>query len=342
MAVTIRQVAQEAGVSTAAVSKVLHGRGQSVRVSEERAVQIREVAARLNYRPNALARQLRMSRTHTVGLVFENFVGIGSGPLYYVHMLDGVGTEVFSRHYRLTILAELADDDIVSCLSDSQLEGVIWCKLTRDEKTVRMIHECPIPIVALNASAPETPTEAVFVACDNDAGIELAVDHLWQMGHRHIAFLHEEEEHATPDTLARKHAYEAAMTRRNGELDVLKWSWSFDELAEWWAAKPACTAVIAWSERAAGQFLRRAHEIGLRLPDELSLIGFDSTPFCDTTTPRLTAVRQPITDMAGHAARILFDLIDGRSPDQHSFIFPCTLDVRDSTAIPRLKAEEAL
>lgn len=341
MAITLREVAKQAGVSTAAVSKVLHGRGKSVRVSSEKAAIIKQIAQDLQYRPNALARQLRSSRTHTVGLIFENFYGISDGPLYYTHLLDGAARVLFPQHFRITILPEIDHDDMLGSLGDGQLEGVIWCKLARDDEVVRLIHECPIPIVAMNTPAPVEPTEAVFVSCDNEGGIELAVDHLWKLGHRKILFVREEEEVSTPDCIARLNGFAEAMRRRGGEIaeaDVATWDWRFDQMDDWAALPNRHTAILAWSERSGAQILKRAADLGISVPNELSVVGFDSTQYCETTKPRLTAVRQPIAEMAGHAAKTLLTMIAGQTPPQLSFSFPCTLDVRDSTA-PPLKVE---
>lgn len=349
MAVTLKEVATAAGVSTAAVSKVLHGGTGTVRVSVEKAVIIREVAERLEYRPNVLARNLRNSRTRTIGLIWESFSGIASGPLYFMHLLDGIGTEILKHHYRLTILPELPNESILASLGDGQLEGVIWCKLARDAETLRLIHDCPIPIVALNAPAPSIHTEAVFVDCENEAGIELAVAHLWELGHRRIAFLSEWEDETTPDRGAREAGFKEAMTRRNAfhDEDILVWGWLLDEFGQWWQAKPPYTAVICWSERTAASLLKQALNHGVSVPNQLSVVGFDSTQFCETTHPRLTAVRQPISEMATYATRALFTLIGLTESESHSQSFPCGLDVRDSTSVPRtedtrLKAEETL
>jgi LacI family transcriptional regulator len=335
--VTIKEVAQAAGVSVAAVSKVLHGRGDSVRVSQAKAQHIRTVAKDLAYVPNALARSLRCSRTQTVGLFFENLAGIAAGPLYTMHLLDGVASEVFRNHYRLTLLSEIDAQDRTGSLADGRLDGVIWCKLARDEETLRLIHECPIPIVALNTVAPGRPSDAVFISCDNEGGIELAVDHLWSLGHRRILFLRESEEADVPDGIDRLNAFSRSMCRRGvdvGPDDVATWDWYLNDFAAWWASKPPHTAVLCWSERCAGAFLNRCAEAGVRVPDEFSVVGFDSTQYCEATHPRLTAVCQPIGEMAAHAARTLLAMIDGVRPEQSSFVFPCTLDVRDSTAPP--------
>jgi len=176
--VTLRDVAEAANVSTAAVSKVLHGGGPGVRVSELRANQIREAAERLNYRVNAVARNLRTSRTHTVGVLFENLRGLADGPLYTTHLIDGVASVLFRNRYRLTVLAEIDHNDIIGSLGDGQLEGVIWCKLARDRETVGLIRNIPIPIVAFNAAAQSEGTATIYVNCDNEGGMDLAVRHL--------------------------------------------------------------------------------------------------------------------------------------------------------------------
>ena len=328
-----------ANVSTAAVSRVLHGGGSSVRVSELRAKHIREVAEQMNYRVNAVARNLRTSKTHTIGVLFENLRGLSDGPLYITYLLDGVSSVIFNKGYRLSVLAEVDHQDIIGSLGDGQLDGVIWCKLARDEETLNLIRRTPIPIVALNAAMPEVGADATFVNCDNEGGMELAVDHLWELGHRKIGFLYEHEEANTPDCIARRDGFTKAILSRGGSLHIIESSWHLDGIEAEVKAQ-GCSAVVCWTESVADRLLTRMARAGVSVPSEMSVIGFDSTLYCETTTPRLTAVRQPIREMAAHAAQTLLDLITGQASGQISTIFPCTLDVRGSTAI-YLNAEES-
>ncbi len=337
MGVTIKEVARAAGVSSAAVSRVLHGRGSNIRVSEARASEIRRVAAELSYVPNALARSLRVNRTHTIGLLFENFDGIASGPLYIVGLLDGVARTIFPRHYRLTILSEFDHDNVFGSLGDGRLDGVIWCKMARDDRVLEQIRTCPIPIVAMNGTGGEVG--AAFVACDNRQGIELALDHLAELGHRRLLFVNEREEDDVPDRIERRDAFLDGAARRGLKADAVSWGWDLDEFDAYRAAGGDHTAIVGWSERCAAAILKRADALGLSLPQDLSVVGFDSTDFCETTTPRLTAIRQPIGEMAARAATTLIDLIEGtplegEAPRPSSTLFPCTLDVRGSTARP--------
>ncbi len=335
--VTLRQVAEEAGVSIAAVSKVLHGRGDSVRVGEERAQAIRKVAERLNYVPNLSARQLRTNRTNTVGLLFENFGEISAGPQYYVHLLDGVASELFSRHYRLTILPEFDHHAPLQSLADGRVDGLIWCKLPGTPSFLDQFREFSLPCVALNAPPPQAADGKVaFVSCDNNAGSWLVINHLVELGHRRILFALERREEDTPDARARLQGFFAACHQHGiwvGEEDVVTWSTDAQEFPAWWNQRTGHTAIYAWNERLGAEILRAADRIELRIPEQLSVVGFDSTQYCETTVPRLTAVNQPIREMSQYAAKILLDQIEGGSSERYSVIFPCTLDVRDSTAI---------
>ncbi|RYG24309.1 LacI family transcriptional regulator [bacterium] len=332
MGVTIKEVAKAAGVSSAAVSCVLHGRGTNIRVSEARAEQIRRVAAELRYVPNALARSLRVNRTHTIGLLFENFSGIASGPRYIVTLLDGVARTIFPLHYRLTILSEFDHDNVFGSLGDGRLDGVIWCKMARDDKVLEQIRTCPIPIVSMNGTGGGAGT--AFVACDNRQGIELALDHLAELGHRSVLFVNEREEDDAPDCLERREAFLSGLASRGMTGEAVSWGWDLREFSLYRQAGGNHTAIVAWSERCAGQLLARAAECGLSVPEDLSVVGFDSTEYCETTQPRLTAVRQPIYDMAARASETLIDLIEGTESLPSSTLFPCTLDIRGSTARP--------
>lgn len=335
---TMKEVAEAAGVSVSAVCKVLHGKGKSIRVSESTASHIRQIAERLKYHPNALARSLRLSRTNNVGLVFEHFGSIAAGPLYYVHLLDGISSELFRNHYRLTIMPEIPFESAAQILNDGRLDGVIWCKMPEDRALHRELAERHIPIVALNAPPPAESPLPFFISCDNEGGMRLGVEHLRALGHRRIAFAMELGEVETPDAQARLRGFQKAMGEFGlpcGEDDVVTWSTQADELRWWLDNSPPQTAIFAWNERLAGEILTQARQIGLKVPGDLSVVGFDSTLYCESTVPKLTAVRQPVKAMAQTAAALLIDLIEGRPVERHPYTFPCALDVRESTTHPR-------
>ncbi|HVL38017.1 MAG TPA: LacI family DNA-binding transcriptional regulator [Fimbriimonadaceae bacterium] len=338
MAVTIRDVAEAAGVSSMAVSKVLHGRGTNVRVSAETAEAIKRAASELRYQPNVLARSLRSRRTHTLGLIFNNFGRLAGGSQYMVQLLDGMTSAAFQAGYSLTICPKLAASDSVSLLNDGRFDGVVWGKVLQDDEMLEHLEHAPVPVVALHISHPTSLGRTSFVCCDNDGGLELAVDHLYRLGHRRIAFVADQENLDAQETRLRGDAFKKAMTRRNlscSDTDVLCWHESGTDLVEYWRAGARHTALILKSEEMAGNVLGMARGLGIQVPEDLSIVGFDSSPYCEATTPRMTAIRQPIEQMASKAVQLLVDCIEGRADKGQHLVFPCGFDIRESTSRPR-------
>ncbi len=338
---TLKQVALEAGVSVGLVSKVLHGRGSTIRVSQERAKAVREAAARLRYRPNVVARQLRMSRTNTIGLMWDRMQRIADGPMYYVLLLDGVAAKLFENHYSLMILPEVPADGPIASLCDRRLDGMIWCKMPHEEALFEEIHHSNLAVVALNSAPPRDDLDVPFISCDNEGGSELVAGHLTSLGHRRILFALDAGWQSAPDAWARLNGFRTAMAKRNlpfGDEDIAEWFVTPESIGEWWESRPPHTAIFAWHEGLAGKILAAAEVCGIPVPEAFSVVGFDSTRFCESTKPRLTAVRQPIREMAESAAQLLVELIAGNAP-RTSQSFPCTLDVRDSTSSPSFRLD---
>ena len=335
---TLKQVAETAGVSITAVSKVLHGSDSNVRVSDKTAEHIRSVAAELKYVPNGHARSLRTRRSNTVGLVFENIGHLADGSLFNAMMLDSIGQAVFRRHYRLTILSEIDYEQSIAGLGDGRLDGVVWCKLSANRTVLNRIEDLKIPCVALCSPPPDGLHSVTFFTCDNEGGASMIVHRMVELGHRRILFVLESGEAMTPDAQARLSGFLSACSNLGIEVseeDVVVWSYEATEFQEWWAAEPAHTAVFAWNEGVAGNVLKKASEASVSVPKELSVVGFDSTPYCDTTTPKLTAVRQPISVMAKAATEHLFRLLAGEEVVSQDMVFDCSVDERESLARPR-------
>lgn len=336
MPYTLSEIAKAAGVSQSVVSKVLHNAKTSVRVSDLRATQIRRIAEEMGYVPNSLARSLRTTKTQTIGVVFQDLAGIGQGLLYITYLLEGISQVAFPE-YRITMIAHVDPIKASEALWDGRVDGVIWCHLVRDEETEARMRKAAIPIVALAAPSKLEVENTTFVRCDNEEGMRLAVEHLHGLGHRKFLFVRERQEETTSDCVDRLDGVKRALEDLGcplGQDDVKSWSWDLNEFENWWQSAPPNTAIVCWTERCAGAFLRQCERFGVAVPERLSVVGFDSTHFCEATRPRLTAVRQPVVEMASFATQTLLDRISGLVPSQRTYSFPCSLDIRESTARP--------
>jgi LacI family transcriptional regulator len=167
--------------------------------------------------------------------------------------------------------------------------------------------------------------------CDNDQGIALAVDHLVSLGHRRIAFAFREEE-VFGELAPRRHAFVRHLKRNGIEpadediiaLQVDSLERSFDRFRRY-------TGLVTVNDGAASLVLDYAERAGFPIPDKLSVVGFDSTPFCLGLRPRLTSVFQPLAAMGRYASDLLVKSIRDETPDPFNIVLPCSLDLRDST-----------
>jgi len=337
MATTIRDVAEAAGVSAMAVSKVLHGTGSTVRVSAETAANIKRVATELRYQPNRLARSFRQQKTYTIGLVFSHFGRIGEADGYFAALLNGAMSATFNSEYSLTICPKLAMSSESGQINDGRFDGLLWCKPDYSMESGESIRLSKIPIVMMHAPAGEGPEVPRF-CCDNELGLRLAVSHLVGLGHRRIAFLSDHFNHTTAEGRVRTAAFRSAKLEHgleDSDTDLLYWGQDCAEMEAFIAQPDRPTALIVFSELHAVYALRKAEQLGISVPGDLSVIGYDSTAFCETTRPRLTAISQPIERMMFDATTKLIEYIEAGKSGHESAIYPCGLDIRESTGRPK-------
>lgn len=322
-----------------AVSKVLHGTGRNVRVSDETSELIRKVAREMRYQPNHLARSFRNRRTNTIGVVFQHFDRLSEENPYYPQLLNGVMATLFPADYTLALCPKLVQRSEEGAISDGRFDGVLWCRPDFTEASVEGLRHSSIPVVMMHAPPGSAPGVPTFCA-DNDGALRLVIDHLTGLGHRYIGFVIDPVNEHTAEGRARGGAFMKACDAAGVEGEVLVWDYDASELEDYRTSHPPHTALVAFSDTLAGRLLAVCQRLGIRVPHELSIVGFDSSSFCETTTPRLTSVFQPVERIAREATAHLLALISGEASTAEpiSSIYDCGLDIRDSTSRPASSA----
>jgi LacI family transcriptional regulator len=294
---------------------------------------IREAAEKLRYQPNHLARNFRNKRTRTIGLAFEDFQRIGDTTGYFSQLLNGVMSATFAADYSLTICPKLIKDSLQGIVFDGRFDGVLWCVPDMSEATRTAIENSPVPIVVVHY--PGDSLNVPTFCCDNAQGLRLGVEHLKMLGHTRIAFAVDYCSRRSVEADCRISCFINAMRDVGldvGDGDVLLWDHDGADLENHLKNGPGHSAIICFSESHAVSLLRTAQRIGLSVPKDLSIIGFDSTAFCETTVPRLTAISQPVEQMAHDAAKHLLACIEGDVRAASYNFYPCGLDIRESTS----------
>lgn len=335
MPVTIRDVAKAAGCSPMAVSKVLHGRGGTVRVGAERAEHIRKIAAELNYVPNQIARALRGERRFNIGLVMDSLYPMSIGSRYLAHLYDGMQSASFKHGYSLTICPKLHADH-KRFLADGRFDGVVWGKYLLDHETIEIANRFDIKIVHLHVPPHLALDDKhdYFCAKNREAMI-LGVRHLYDLGHRRIDFGMDADNIGSAEDADRWGGFQDACNSLGIPVGRRVEMYYTDEDAHQWLTDPQRgTAIVLRTENLAERIFSVGRSLGLEAPSDYSVVGFDSTAFCDTLSPKLTAIKQPIEQMAYDAVEVLIRRIEGKPVDSTIHLYDCGFDVRESTGPP--------
>ncbi len=330
---TLDTVAQAAGVSKATVSKVLNGRGDVAAATRER---VHEAIGSLGYVPST-GRRVH-DTTPTVTVLFDAFVN-----LYSAQVLSGVVSAGNEQGVDV-VVTHLAESSALTPgwfrgLSAKGRQGLIVVTTEVRPDQVRACADAGLGLVAVDPVSidPSTTDQLVSVSATNWSGGLQATEHLLGLGHRRIGFAGGPP--ASRPAQQRLHGHLAALSSRDVVLDdslVLQVGFSHEDgramagrLLD--LADPP-TAIVAGCDASALGVMEEARRRGLRLPEDLSIVGFDDTYAAAWTSPQLTTVRQPMREMGRVALRTLLGLAQGQRPETHHFELATTLIERSSTA----------
>jgi len=324
-----------------AVSAVLNGAGgRKVTVTAEKAERIRQAARELRYQPNHMARTFRSGRTGQVAVVFQNFGRFNPRSPYRAEVMNGVMEALFPHDYTLSLCPKLIRSGDPDFVSDGRFDGILWCRPDLTEASAITLQEASVPVVMMHAP-PGTVLGVPTFCADNGSAMRRVVSHLVGLGHERLAFLIDPVSEHSVEGQARAEALKSAAWRAGLlEPEVVVLPKDHSILARY--AKPDAphTALVCFSDELAAYVLASCEAFGVDVPGHVSVIGFDSSPLCDTTRPRLTSVAQPVERMAFEATTHLLSLI--RSAEEGvppvaatSILYDCGLELRDSTGPAR-------
>jgi LacI family transcriptional regulator len=339
---TIKDVAARAGVSLKTVSRVVNNE-PSVRPRTRDKVQ-REIDA-LGYQPDPFARSLRSTRTYALGLVYDNpnahyIINLQRGVLS-VCRASGFGLQIHPCNASSPVLA----DELCELVRRSRLAGLILAPpMSEQPELIRRLAAAKIPFMRI-ISARQDPQDGhpcVYVD-DRDAAYAIT-EHLIQLGHQRIGFLWGGRDHRS--SIERHQGYEDALRDYGVALDrklVVQGDFTFDDgfrgARKLLALKDRPTAIFGSNDEIAAGVLAAAHSDGINVPYELSIAGFEDSPFSKQSWPALTTARQATEEIARHAAQQLIANLEHAARGEPVGLanegFSPELVVRDSTAPPR-------
>ncbi|RFA35775.1 transcriptional regulator [Alkalilimnicola ehrlichii] len=323
----MQEVARVAGVSISTVSRILNG---TARVSREKRQAVQDAIAQLNFEPNRLAQSLKRGRTMTVGVLTQD---IGSS--YFNETLQGVDKALANTGYAPLIVSGHWDtqdeSDRIRLLIARRVDGIIILYGTLEpEQILAYTEQVPIVVTGRRIEAER----ACAIDLDHEAAGYAATRHLLDLNHRRIAHIKGPEEHR--DAVQRFAGYRRALSEAGVDYDQrLVVNGDFREpsgllaVMELLRRGVSFTAIFAANDQMAYGARLALYRHNIRIPEDISLIGFDDLPSSSYTTPPLTTMRQPLFDMGQTAAESLLSIIDQKRVE--SMRVKAELVVRETT-----------
>ena len=315
--VSLKEVAQAAGVSSAMVSMVLNGKAKQYGISEEAARKVKAVAKEMNYRPNIMARGLRSGHSHLIGLLVADihnpFFSYLAREVERTANICGYtvvygNSDEESKHLKMTF----------ESLINQGVEGLIVVPCENTEKFMSGWVESNFPLVLVDRDFPSLPVSSVTL--DNfHASFEMT-ELMIKEGYRNIAFIAYDTEMSHMNE--RRQGYEQAMTEAGltPEVYYLSPHTSREDMERlfqvWSKQKRHAEAMIFSTNTLTITALYEVKRLGLRIPDDLAVFGFDGGSVFDLYTPSISYVRQPVADMGREAVQLLVSQIENGAEPQ--------------------------
>ena len=336
---TIHDVAARADVSIKTVSRVLN---KEPRVRNSTRDRVLQAALALNYEPHPLARGLKGRRTHSIGLLYENPQEFS----YVQKALEGVFDACRSRNLSLLLRPcpqQVPIDDVRQFVLQTRVDGLVLLAPLGDRPDiVSMLRELETPMAQVSPGVAVSDT--ISVNPRDKGASELLTEHVLSCGHQRVGFIQGDPRHGSSQKRLRGFL---SCLRKHGQVSdqrlITQGHFTFDSGKQ--AAhrllreKPMPTAIIASNDDMAAGAIVAARELGLDVPRDVSVVGFDDSPIASHTWPPLTTMRQPISEMASTAAFCLIDHIAGAEEGSRNREFDCEIVERESLAAPRAPSE---
>lgn len=340
---TLKELSAVLGLDQSTVSRVINGEADKYRISLKTQQRVLQAAAKHGYTANAVARSLRLKRTHTIGVIVPE---ISEG--YSTAVLGGIEDELLKDGYFYFVVSHRHRPDLLAghprIMLARAVEGIVAVDTPIQE-------DLPIPVVSV--SGHQRRAGVVNIELDHGQAAHLALSHLKELGHEHIAFI--KGQTFSSDTKQRWRAIVQEARVLKIEIDpqlVVQLQGAepgsgpgIEVTHRLLDAKRRFTAIFAFNDVTAMGAIQALREAGLRVPKDVSVIGFDDVPAAAINNPSLTTIHQPLRSMGQAAASTLLRLIDGELPKPHPAVitvYPKLVIRKSTTHIAALHAPLAL
>jgi len=332
---TLKDVAKKAGVAPSTVSRVIN---DSPRISEQTKLKVRKIMDEIGYHPNINARNLVKQRSHNLGLVIPYSTEEAFADPFYSEILRAIGVLAHSKGFNLLLLTSDGEDEekktVLNAVRGKQIDGVLLLRAKKDDELIAELNKINFPFVIVGR--PENKDKSYWVNNDNVNASESVVDYLIKNGHQNIAMIVGDGNYIINED--RIQGYRNSFRKNSIEIndDLIVQSKKIDYQSIYLLCQqmlkdhPEITAFYGMSDTMAYTIMQAVNDLQLRIPEDISIVGFNNNPMSKMVSPPLTTVDINIYLLGNKATELLIGVINGQIDKFQHTIVPANIIKRDS------------
>lgn len=332
---TLKDVAKKAGVSPSTVSRVIN---DSSRISEKTKMKVKKIMKEIGYHPNINARNLVKQRSHNLGLVIPYSTEEAFSDPFYSEILRGIGVLAHSKGFNLLLLTSDGENEekktVLKAVRGKQIDGVLILRAKKDDSLITELSKIDFPFVIVGR--PEEKGEYFWVNNDNITASQKVVDYLIEKGHKNIAMIIGDDNYIMNND--RLEGYKRAFREHGLKIrdDLLVKTEKIDHHSIYMLSQkiirehPEITAFYGMSDVIAYTILQAMNDMNIKIPQDVSIVGFNNNPMSKIVSPPLTTVDINTYLLGNKATELLIGVINGKINKYQHTIVPTNIVERDS------------
>lgn len=331
---SITDIARQLNISITTVSFILNGKAEEKRISKAVSEKVLKLVEELNYKPNQLAKSLRTGKTYIIGLIVEDISNT-----FFASIARLIEEVAYKKGYRIIYCSTENDiaktRELIGMFQDRHVDGYIITPSEGIEAEVAQLLKQNLPVVLFDRALPALP--ANYVGIDNAGSASQGARHLLEQGFEHIAFVTLDS--SQPQMLERLAGYEQALKAEKKPAYISRISFGekkelvVEQIAAFLQENKQVDAILFATNYLAVSGLEAIKKLGLRVPGQLGIVAFDEHDIYPLHTPAISAIAQPITEIAENLIKILLKNLEDtdRTHKPESIVLPTSLIIRDSS-----------
>jgi len=328
MAATIKDIARKLNISTAAVSKAINNKDD---VSEDLKKRVKEVAEELGYSPNYFAKKLVMNKSNLIAVFISGLEKLSTAEHFGFNFIEGIMEQADKNEYDVIIFSEKNEKSYKKICEEKKIEGAVFIGLKSDDRYINDIKKMEIPVSVIDLYI--RGKNISYISSDNEVGVSKALEYIYNIGHRKIGIIAGEDNSQIGDIRYNKYIEFVKKNKIFNKNFIKRGDFTresgYKAMENILKSKNLPTAVFAISDLMAIGAIQAIQDKCLKVPEDISVIGFDNIKACEYINPKLTTISQNAIEIGRESANSIILRLQNKKVNKKILIEP-ELVIRNS------------